>query len=176
MRPSDILTLGDYSLLREQCHRLKNGSGEQAESSARELVRNISFPENSVLVPMPSSTGHATYTASLCRLMSALSGIPTMDVLKTGKREQLYLMKKRGLPLPSPGEMGMRLAAHLPPGAVPVIVDNVIATGTTMEAALAVLPSAVPCAVAVDWKTLKQHTSCISERSPHGTSPSGKAA
>lgn len=155
MRPSGILTLGDYSLLREQCHLLKDGCGEQFGNIAQQLTDNLLFPANSVFVPMPSSSGHATYTASLCRLMSALSGIPTMDVLKAEKREQLYLMKKIGLPLPSPGEMGMRLAAPLPPGAVPVIVDNVIATGTTMEEALSVLPMAIPCAVAVDYKMLK---------------------
>ena len=50
--------------------------------------------------------------------------------------------------------MDFRLKSGLPSGLKPILVDNVISTGTTMKAALSAVPDGIPCSIAIDYARL----------------------
>ena len=50
--------------------------------------------------------------------------------------------------------LGLCLCGDLPAGVTPLLVDNVIGTGLSMKAALALVPSGVPCTIAVDTRRM----------------------
>jgi len=113
---------------RAVAHAIKEGNPEAIEEAAR-LMRAI-LPEGKVLlVPVPSHTGHATYTLTLAKAI----GAPVFDVLRSEPRERLYTRKLRG-EQPKPEELGLYLTAPVPEGWQVVFVDNVIGTGTTATA------------------------------------------
>ena len=149
-----ILTLGDYSLQRELCHRVKTSSLPSLREAASKLAEGICFPAEGLLIPVPSHLGIATDTLLLCNELSSLTGLPVCDALISNGHDSLYLLKKAGSPLPDIPSMDFRLKAELPAGLRPLLVDNVISTGTTMKAALSVVPDGIPCSIAVDYARL----------------------
>ena len=100
---------------------------------------------------MPSHLGYATDTLRLCNEISSLTGLPVMNALMGNERESLYYLKRNGEIVPDLSFFGFHLVRDIPAGLTPVIVDNVIATGQTMKAALAAVRKAIPCAIAVDY-------------------------
>lgn len=146
----EILSLGDYAPLRSICHRVKTGDASALSDAAARMASGIIFPARTLLIPVPSHLGYATDTLALCEELSRRTGFPVLDILLGKSRESLYLLKRCGAPMPGTGMLDMHLAADIPSGFQPVLVDNVIATGLTMRAALSAVPSAIPCAVAVD--------------------------
>lgn len=61
-----------------------------------------------------------------------------------------YHLKQNGIETPDPSFFGFYLVAEIPADLTAVIVDNVIATGLTMKAALRVVQSATRCVLAQD--------------------------
>ena len=145
-----ILTLGDYSIHRELCRRVKTGDPGPVREAALALA-TLDLPSDGVLIPVPSHLGHATDTLLLCCELSSLCGLPVLDALRGERRESLYLLKSAGLPLPPAESLGLRLTQPLPEGLRPILVDNVVGTGLTMKAALAAVPGGIPCTLAVDY-------------------------
>lgn len=139
--PSGILSVADYYRTpgaKDLAHRVKNGDPDAIKQMAAEMA--VKVPGNAVLIPIPSSTGQATATKALAEEISRIMGAPVADVLSGRTRPKLYDLKEHGKIL-RPEEFGYKLKADLPPG-VPVLVDNVLATGTTANAAEMAIPGA----------------------------------
>lgn len=114
-------------------HAMKEGERWAIAKAAREMARYI--PTNAVLIPMPSHTGKATYTLDLCKRIAAVTTAQVCDVLQGAARETLYSIKKQGRHI-LPAKLGFYQTAPIPEGTRVIIIDNVVATGTTAAAAL----------------------------------------
>lgn len=144
-----LYSVGSYSDFRELCHRLKSGDSLAIQEAASIISSELAFPEDSILVPMPSHLGYATDMISLAECISRMTGIPFLDAFQGNSRHSVYVAKKHGQILTAE-ELGFRLKADIPDGLRPLILDNVIATGLTAYAALDVIPEASVIALAID--------------------------
>lgn len=117
----------------ETAHAMKEGASWAIIRAAREMVRYI--PKNAVLIPMPSHTGKATYTKELCRLIARDTAAEVRDILRGKERETLYTLKKQGRHI-LPKKLGFYVTEEPPTGKHLIIIDNVVATGTTATAAV----------------------------------------
>lgn len=154
IRPTTIYYLGEYYAdngLRELCHRMKSQpEDKESVETAAELLSQL-IPNSAVLIPIPSLTSaHATSLAIEIALrkwktVSQRRKHLCLDCLQTSKTVSLYENKKRGEKV-SEKDCQFYLAAPVPQGDI-VLVDNVIATGTTVSAAQRTLGRR--CAVAV---------------------------
>lgn len=122
-------------------------------------------PPDAVLVPVPGRTGRATVARRLAEAIAGRTGAPVADVLRGRKRESLYDLKRRGI-APSPDALGLRRVGELPAGRTPVLVDNVMATGTTAAAALAALPGGKVLVHSVAVRSRSRRASASRSRSP----------
>lgn len=118
---------------RETAHAMKNGEHWAIYKAAQEMAKFI--PTNAVLIPIPSHTGSATYTLELAQRIARATNAEVLDALKCEPREMLYNLKKQGK-RPTPRQMGFYLVHSIPEGKRVIILDNVVATGTTAAAAL----------------------------------------
>lgn len=134
----DVFNVHDYQDASELAHLVKQGDTDAIMQMAQEMATKV--PNNAVLIPMPSSSGRATVTLQLANEIAVITGSIVADVLVGNARESLYSLKKQNKSL-SNDDMGIKLMGEVPNG-VPVIVDNVYATGTTANAALEVIPDA----------------------------------
>ena len=146
----EILSVGEYSIYRELCHRVKTGELSSIQEAAYLMAERISFLSTRILIPMPSHLGYATDTLRLCNEISILTGLPVVNALMGNERESLFYLKRNGEKVPDLAFFGFHLVRDIPAELTPVIVDNVIATGQTMKAALTAVPTGVPCSIAVD--------------------------
>lgn len=122
------------------CHGLKKGDKTAVQTAAAEMVKNI--PDNSVLVPMASSVGYATYTKDMCEEIKKLN--PTLDisdVLKCNERQKLYDLKLEGKEV-SKEFFNFHLSKEIPKDRPIYLVDNVLSTGSTYIHAKDVIPDA----------------------------------
>lgn len=117
----------------ETAHAMKEGANWAIYKAAAEMVKYI--PTNAVLVPMPSHTGRATYTLELCKRIARETAAEVCDYLRGKERETLYNLKKQGRHI-LPAKLGFYLSQPIPSGKRVVIIDNVVATGTTAAAAV----------------------------------------
>lgn len=129
----------------ETAHAMKDGANWAIIRAAREMAQYI--PSNAVLVPMPSHSGKATYTKDLCRLIARETAAEVCDYLRGRERETLYNLKKQGRHI-LPKKLGFYLTQPLPAGKRVLIIDNVVATGTTAVAAVQAIGGGVVFAYA----------------------------
>ena len=129
----------------ETAHAMKDGEKWAIAKAAREMAAFI--PSNCVLIPMPSHTGKATYTLELARLISRETSAQVLDILKGRERETLYNLKKQGRHI-LPAKLGFYLSQPMPAGKRVIIIDNVVATGTTAAAAVRAIGGGVVFAYA----------------------------
>ena len=131
-----------YDEVRALAHGIKEGDTAAIKEAARRMAGIINAmpgKEKVILVPMPSHEGHATYTKALADETARLTGSRTADVLHATPHPSLYDIKKsRGIErLPSPQLRLDESAAtkETLQDRIPVIIDNVLDTGTTAVAA-----------------------------------------
>lgn len=158
LKPQHIYTLGDYYAtpdLQEDCHQIRKGNLVAVADAAYALAQKL--PQNSILVPVPSRSG---YAESLCEMMGYYARVPIARPLS---REDLrnggvYLMKKGGKKV-SESDTGIyRNESFFSPGRRVVLVDTVLATGTSFSASARAL--GIPCemaCVAVDYDTYNKY-------------------
>ena len=150
LRDDNLFFVGEYydegGRNSEMCHRIKDGDAEAIEIASEEMARKV--PSNSVLIPIPSHTGRATYTLDLAKAIASKSNSKVLDVLEGVPRETIYSMKKNGrIDLES---LRMHLTEPLPKGKTIVFIDNVVASGTTANEALSHVDSGCVLSYAVD--------------------------
>lgn len=144
-----ILFSYPYEHQKELCHLLKAGD-KQAIRRAASLL-NCYVPEHCVLIPVPGHNGDAGYTLEMVNSihdsLDELGPIAPMDVqvcdcLKRTPGESLCEKKRRG-EIIDPSDVSISykskrmeklMQAYLADGYEPVLVDNVIDTGTTVMA------------------------------------------
>ena len=109
------------------------------------------LPEYSVVIPMPGHHGTALqmlYVAS--EIKKLRNDIKVFNVLASNSHESHYEVKKDGR-IPPPFKMALTVD-NLPAGPK-VVIDNVVVTGVTAQAALEALPSAMVFCLCKDmWR------------------------
>lgn len=158
--PIEIFTIGDYKLqsLRTYCHDIKKGDYITIREVAAVLARKI--PADAIIIPIPSLSG---YNEAFCRMISNYSGHPIeYCLMREGGHGSLYDKKKRGESV-TEEDTGIMLHGFPPDGRL-VLVDNVIATGTTMSAAIRAIgrPCEAAC-IAVDWAIFNMYNNRVYE-------------
>ena len=102
------------------------------------LVKSIPDHKNGVLVPMPGRTGIALYTKDLAKEIGSQTGLAICDILKSDPHKPLYDRKvKKGIESLRP--FNFQATETLPKGKFPIVVDNVLDTGTTAMSAFRTL-------------------------------------
>ena len=119
--------------------RIKEGNPDAITEAAYQM--SVRIPRGSILVPMPSHNGDATYTVKLAETIAMATDSDVMDVLKGKARMSVYEAKQKGIQLRS-DELGMYVTEELPKGRNVVIIDNVIDKGTTALAAVSAVKGA----------------------------------
>ena len=156
LQPKSIYTLGDYyksEYLREDCHLIRGKNLVTMCDKAYDLAQKL--PKDGVLIPVPSLSG---YNEEFTRLVAYYANLPFYPTLA---RENLgncglYLMKKGGAEV-TEADTGIFCLGCPPEGRL-ILIDNVIATGTTISACLRALGRDTDAAcVAVDYNTYNKH-------------------
>ena len=136
-----VYSSSDYLPVRALAHRVKDGDKEgvcKAATIMAGLVKNIPDYKNGVLVPMPGRTGIALYTKDLAKEIGSLTGLDTCDILRSDPHKPLYDRKvKKGIESLRP--FNFQATETLPKGKFPIVVDNVLDTGTTAMSAFRTL-------------------------------------
>lgn len=138
----------------ETAHAMKEGANWAIIRAAREMVQYI--PTNAVLIPMPSHTGRATYTKELCRLIARETAAEVRDILRGSERETLYNLKKQGRHI-MPKKLGFYVTEPAPTDKRILIIDNVVATGTTAAAAVQAVGRGIVFAYAAATNSQTRH-------------------
>ncbi len=132
-----IITAANYYQTlgaRDLCHGLKEGDSAAIAIVATRMAQYLAMlPPDSVLIPIPSHTGHATATLSLAEQLAKLSGLPVANIIKGRNREPLYAIKQNGQSIPSKF-FGFFTTATLNDKPY-VLIDSVYDTGQTVHSA-----------------------------------------
>ena len=116
---------------------IKRGDMNAIRTAAQEMATMV--PDNAVLVPMPNRHGvvqNNTDTMILAREIAKIKGVPVINALQGAEREsrQADKLKPKNQQMTAE-DLGFRQIAEIPEGKIPYIVDNVIASGLTAQAA-----------------------------------------
>ena len=142
---NEVHAVTEYRFLKDLCHAVKEDH-EAAEFAGFLMTKVMDFPQNAILIPMPSHCGYPTYTYDMCRIIkNRLGDLHISNCLRCNPHPSLCEVKRKGLDAESV-EVQMSLARDSEPSyykKYPVIlIDNVIDTGKTYEAALKLFPDA----------------------------------
>lgn len=127
----------DSSFARKVSHLSKEGDPFAVIAAVEQLANLI--PVNATLIPVPSRHGYADQTLHLAERIAQIVGCRVADVIKGSPRISLYEAKKSGSTL-NVTDFNFSLLGD--PGEVPVIIDFVFATGTTVAAIIEHIPKA----------------------------------
>ena len=159
LRDGNYFYCGEYydasGLYRELSHKLKEGDDDAIRIASEQMARLV--PPNSILVPVPSHNGVAECTLKLANAIAEITGSDVIDALKGKSRRSLYDMKKNGERIDS-DYLGFYLDRKLPEGKNVIFVDNVIATGTTANAALATVDTGSVIAYSMDFTNFQKNS------------------
>ena len=137
----EVYSSSDYLPVRALAHRVKDGDKEgigKAAGIMAGLVKAIPEYEKGVLVPMPGRSGVALYTRTLADEIATLTGLEVSDLLRGNPHQPLYEKKvKDGINSLHPFDFEVK--GQIPDGKFPILVDNVLDTGTTAMSAFRAL-------------------------------------
>lgn len=143
--------------IRTECIAVKDDSNYPRQDKAIARIasdlcsRNVVNPGD-FLIPAPQHTGSAKYTMDIASIIASRTGAYVYDVLKCKPHESIRNLKRRGLK----PEIQMYRCGGIPTTGTLFFVDNVIATGTTFNAANKLFNGRlVPLIYAVDESTYK---------------------
>lgn len=128
-----ILCLNDYygsKGVRELAHRAKNNDRESCLKIAKEISERMHFPRNSILVPIPSSSGKATKNLIICEEIAKIIKISVSNCIEGNERNRFYDLKKKSAFIPD-DFLGLRKTTEPDPGTI-FLFDIVVDTGKTM--------------------------------------------
>lgn len=131
-----IICLNDYyetKGAREIAHDAKNNNRKACLEIAKELSKRLHFPKNSILVPVPSSTGKATKNLEVCKELARIMNISVSDCIKGNQRIRLYDLKKESSII-SKDFFGFQKMFEPSSGTI-FLFDIVVDTGKTMAEA-----------------------------------------
>lgn len=141
-----FVSVGGYGgKLRDLARKVKRGDKAAIDEVAK-LMASI-IPKDAVLIPAPSHTGRATYMLDVANAIAKITGCDVADVLRGTKRAMQYEQKKQTGKAITSAEMGVTVDGELPAGKVPVVLDNVVATGNTAEACVQALGKGIVCSL-----------------------------
>ena len=129
------------------CHAVKDGDAEAIQEAAETLAPYVHA--NTLLIPVPGHKGYADYTLKLARAVQREclrdgKAVFVVDLLKSNPHESFNELKHRGL-TPDGQELSIKMNGFLATrrflnaiemGFEPILVDNVIDTGTTFSACM----------------------------------------
>lgn len=137
----EVYSSSDYLPVRALAHRVKDGDKEGIDKAAAimaGLVRAIPEHEKAVLIPMPGRNGVALYTKTLADEIALQTGNDVADILKGNPHQPLYARKvEKGINSLHPFDF--TVTGKIPEGKFPILVDNVLDTGTTAMSAFRAL-------------------------------------
>lgn len=113
--------------------KVKEENPDAISEAAYQMSKRV--PKGSILVPMPSRSGKATYTIKLAEAIAKATDSEVRDVLKGEERMSVYEAKKKGLKIDS-RDLGLYVTEKLPKDKNVIIIDNVIDRGITALAAV----------------------------------------
>ena len=118
--------------VRAVAHDLKAADPAAVRAAAAALAPAV--PAGATLVPVPGSRGSTHENLALAEALARLSGARVLDGLERDPSESQYARRKRGLAPLGASAMRVRWVGERPRGVV-ALVDNVVTTGATAEAA-----------------------------------------
>ena len=137
MNKLNVYSFADYGAVRHLAHSMKDGNSESIQRAAIFMAHFVMClaDEKSVLIPAPGRTGVALYTKRLAECISEMTGVRCLDCLTCAPHMTQYLRKRRF------GTDNMRplhfsLSLDLPSDVTPILIDNVLDTGTTAVSAM----------------------------------------
>ena len=148
MTKLNVYSFSDYRSVRFLAHDVKDGDSRSI-SRAAELMAHLVWcisDENSVLVPMPGRTGSALYTKVLAEKISELTGIQCLDCLAC-KPHMTQYNRKRKYGIRKMSLLHLFLTSDVPSDKRPILIDNVLDTGTTAVSAMLALNTAADIVV-----------------------------
>ena len=144
----EVYSSSDYLPVRALAHRVKDGDKDGITKAAHimaGLVQMVPDYQNAVLVPMPGRKGSAGYTKVLANEIANNLGLEVRDILSVKPHKPLYDKKaKKGIEGLKPFKFSVN--GEIPDGKKPILIDNVLDTGTTAMSAFRALDHH-PCLV-----------------------------
>lgn len=132
---------GNYAKrIRYLCHAIKEGDIVAIDEAS--LIMSKYVPQGSILIPIPSHNGKATYTLKLAQFIAKRTKSKVMDILSSPSRESMYNLKMRNMDVQNvnlnfsgavddDGSIANRLSAVRNV----ILIDNVVSSGVTYEQA-----------------------------------------
>lgn len=151
-----IIWLARYEgYFRMLCQGIRNGDEQCIKQSAKFF--DAMLPSNSVIVPMPGHKGKATTMLQVAEeIVKLRPDIEMFDVLRCVPHESNYAQKKDYGFIPKPITMVCNdFVLRVSPDGKPrqtFIIDNVVVTGVTAQAAMDALRWPVLCLCKDMWR------------------------
>lgn len=132
---------GSYkSRIRNLCHLVKEGNIVAIDEASLILTKYV--PHGSILIPIPSHEGVATYTLTLARFIAKRSKSKVMDILSSPARERMYNVKMKknnvdnvNLNFSCASDNDGNIAKMLHSARNVILIDNVVSSGVTYQQA-----------------------------------------
>lgn len=132
----------DYNSVRHLAHDVKSGNLDAIDKASLIMMNYV--PANSVLMPIPSHEGKATYTLKLAQFIAKRTKSRVLDILYSDPREMLYKQKRKGVDV-SRINLGFnviqdeKIEKALKTTRNIILIDNVVDSGATYEQAKAAI-------------------------------------
>ena len=124
--------------IRYLCHLVKEGDIEAIDEASLILAKYV--PAGSILIPVPSHGGVATYTLKLAQFIAKRSKSKVMDILSSPARERMYNLKMQkadvknvNLNFSAASDVDGQIAQKLAGARNVILIDNVVSSGITYE-------------------------------------------